>query len=481
MTRFTHNLVTHSSLQALQASLLGHLGVSPWNTDIPHAWPLQVYPRTLAVLAQVLLLRPQNEKEASVISIWHRLVNTLIENVLTPPTVLESDNEDLNVEHAQVLLYLFHSLNLMQKKSVLLLLASAVLRCSEVARSAFKDTQLLYMSRLLLLFDYIMKHLYDAPSTLLEQIQWNLFCSTSLNMDKDKESSVSRLFTPWKEIENNYRKVGGAEEFSMRPRFYVVTNLDVNNQDAPKLDGLACNFILGTPDKIRYPLLLDGLIEILNVTHVTCGMAASKMTFLGLCATQYCFTICWSLLQLLPPSTPYIERLSSGAHLSAGPLLLYSLVWGSRTNHKTFVRWLKDCLIKQGMYTQHTDKLLKTTWDAISNLKYDVITAKNCIIALTPDIKKGSLTKDSFPPLWHLFLLDTVLAKVQIALIDEIDTKSTETTTENTNYVQELLPHVIRLSQAILHCTKWSLLNSMVEQHDSPNIRCKITRVCKKS
>lgn len=53
LTRFTHNLVTHNSLDHLRVSLLGHLGVSPWNTDVPHAWPLQVYPRTLAVLAQV--------------------------------------------------------------------------------------------------------------------------------------------------------------------------------------------------------------------------------------------------------------------------------------------------------------------------------------------------------------------------------------------------------------------------------------------
>lgn len=118
----------------------------------------------------MLLLRPQNEKEASVISIWHRLVNTLIESVMNPPTIIDSENEDLNVEHAQVLLYLFHSLNLMQKKSVLLLLASAVLRCSEVARSILKESQLLHMSRLLLLFDYIMKHLYDAPTILLEQV-----------------------------------------------------------------------------------------------------------------------------------------------------------------------------------------------------------------------------------------------------------------------------------------------------------------------
>lgn len=104
------------------------------------------------------------------ISIWHRLVNTLIESVMNPPTIIDSENEDLNVEHAQVLLYLFHSLNLMQKKSVLLLLASAVLRCSEVARSILKESQLLHMSRLLLLFDYIMKHLYDAPTILLEQV-----------------------------------------------------------------------------------------------------------------------------------------------------------------------------------------------------------------------------------------------------------------------------------------------------------------------
>lgn len=112
-------------------------------------------------------------------------------------------------------------------------------------------------------------------------------------MDKDKENNMSRMFTPWKEIENNYRKNCNSDEFSMKPRFYVVTNVEVNNQDAPKLDGLACNFVLGTPDKLRYPLLLDALIEILNITHVTSGPALAKMTYLGMCATQYCFNICW--------------------------------------------------------------------------------------------------------------------------------------------------------------------------------------------
>lgn len=160
------------------------IGISPWNVDIPHAWPLQVYPRTLAVLAQVLLLRPQQEKEASIISIWRRLVNTLVENVVNPAVTKETEGEgdDLNVEHAQVLLYLFHSLNLMQKKSVLLLTAGGVVRGSEVARGALKDSQLLHMSRLLLLLDYIMKHLYDAPPTLLEQVSFNIWLVIIINI-----------------------------------------------------------------------------------------------------------------------------------------------------------------------------------------------------------------------------------------------------------------------------------------------------------
>lgn len=124
-------------------------------------------------------------------------------------------------------------------------------------------------------------------------MQWNLFYSTHLNSDKDSDTPMSRMYTSWKEIEDNYRKIASTDEFAMKPRFYVLTSLENNNQDAPKLDGLACHFIVGSPDKLQYPLLLDALIEILNITHVTSGANASKMSFLGLCATQYCFTICW--------------------------------------------------------------------------------------------------------------------------------------------------------------------------------------------
>lgn len=104
---------------------------------------------------------------------------------------------------------------------------------------------------------------------------------------------MARMFTPWQDIESSYRRGNGNDEFTMKPRFYVISTVESNNQDAPKLDGLACSFILGTPDKLRYPLLIEALIEILNVTHITAGPALTKISYLGLCSTQYCFSICW--------------------------------------------------------------------------------------------------------------------------------------------------------------------------------------------
>lgn len=153
---------------------------------------------------------------------------------------------------------------------------------------------------------------------------------------ENKEGSrvPSRIYYPWKEIEDNYRKYGPQDECSMKPRFYSLTVTEVNNQDSPKLDGLACNFILGTPDKLKYPQLVDALIEILNITSHCRNK--EKLSFTGLCAIQYCFTICWRLLLILPPSTPYMDDLAKGQELPPNSLLLHSLIWGPRTRYKIF-------------------------------------------------------------------------------------------------------------------------------------------------
>lgn len=58
----------------------------------------------------------------------------------------------------------------MQKKSVLLSVASAVVNVSSVISTPMRDTQILHLARLLLIFDYLMKNLYEAPQVLIEQV-----------------------------------------------------------------------------------------------------------------------------------------------------------------------------------------------------------------------------------------------------------------------------------------------------------------------
>ncbi|XP_014258727.1 E3 ubiquitin-protein ligase UBR4 isoform X2 [Cimex lectularius] len=479
LTRYTHNLLARGLLSAsLQSTLLLHLGVSPVSSTDSTNWPLQVYPRTLAVLAQVLLLKQQSEKEAACISIWHRLINTLVDNICTnPTTTVDVENEDLNVEHAQLVLFLFHSLNLMQKKSVLLMCANGVTQVAEKVRGVMRESQILHLARLLLLLDYLVKHLYDAPSTLLEQVQWNLLNNTNVIKEAgDVEGSVnvaSRLYCPWNEIEDNYRKLMPQEEFSMRPKFYSLTYGTVNTQELPKLDGLACNFILGSPDKgVKYPVLLDSLIDILSITD-QCTPAircSEKISYTALCAVQYCFLICWRLLLQLPPSTPYLEKLAQGFKLENDwPVVLHSLIWGPRTAHKLFIPWMTDCLVKQGMYTPYAESVLKNIADIVGSVRYDINLAKNCITALMPSIElSGPLVpKRDLPTLMELCLLNSVVAKAQAYADFNSKMSSMENdslkTIQTIAVVQELMPYALKLAEVVLAITRSSLMYQLSE------------------
>ncbi|XP_066906272.1 E3 ubiquitin-protein ligase UBR4 [Halyomorpha halys] len=484
LTQYTHNLLARNLLSSsLQSTLLLHLGVSPFANTDNHSWPLQVYPRTLAVLAQVLLLKPQEEKASACISIWQRLINTLIENICsTPTTTVEAEIDDLNVEHAQLVLFLFHSLNLMQKKSVLLSCANGVMKVSEKVRGVMRESQILHLSRLLLLLDYLVKHLYDAPAALLEQVQWNLLSGT--NIMKDGEGGLaSRLYCPWNEIDDNYKFIP-QDEFSMRPRFYSLTYGELNNQEPPKLCGLACNFILGTPDKVKYPLLMDALVEILSITDqcTPSTRCSEKISYTTLCAIQYCFLICWRLLLQLPPSTPYLEKLAVTNKLDPNPFLLHSLIWGPRTAHKTFIPWMKDCLVKQGMYTQYAESALRNVADVMNSIVHDIIVARNTITALTPQIETRGLLvhKRELPTVMDLCILNAVLAKLQAHFDHSSKTPaSTETESHKTNpnmdsklhsdYILELLPYALNLTEVILACSRSSLMYQITENTEGGN------------
>ena len=78
-------------------------------------------------------------------------------------------DEDLNVEHLQLLLLLFHNLSEGGRHMVLTLVAQAI---AEVAQSG--ETQLkavpLNLARLLLVLDYMLHHYSKTPVYLFEQV-----------------------------------------------------------------------------------------------------------------------------------------------------------------------------------------------------------------------------------------------------------------------------------------------------------------------
>lgn len=353
--KYMHNMISNQLLsESLQSLLLQNLGVSPWSTDT-NTWPLEVYSRILAVVVQILMLKPSQEKEAACLSVWHRLVNTLVEGVCGTNVSQFDEYEDLNVEHAQILLFLFHSLNLMQKKSVLLLVAGGVIRCAEVCRMVtpekpLRDNQLVLLSRLLLFLEYLMKHLYSPPNILLEQVSYNLFSIFSMDADEKSAGLMSyktKMMSFYrKDLEDKYRKLSTVHEgITIKPKLYSLSVIDPSKQNEFKLDGLAWNFILCTPDKVKYKLLIDSLVSILNITD----MSNAKIPHHSQFSIYYCFSLAWKLLLGLPPSTSHVESLIG---LEDKQVNLHTLLWSTRClkpvsssvhSHNLIV----DCLIRQ--------------------------------------------------------------------------------------------------------------------------------------
>lgn len=382
--KYMHNLISNSLLsESLQSLLLQNLGVSPWANDT-NTWPLEVYSRILAVVVQILLLKPNQEKEAACLSVWHRLVNTLVEGVCGTNSSQFDDYEDLNVEHAQLLLFLFHSLNLMQKKSVLLLVAGGVIRCAEVCRMVtpekpLRDAQLILLSRLLLFLEYLMKHLYSPPEVLLEQVGWNLFSVFSVDSEEKSaglmnyKMKMSMFYR--KELEDKYRKLSTVHDgITIKPKLYSLTAIDPSKGNEFKLDGLAWNFILCTPDKVKYPLLIDSLISILNITDMSTGKIPHHSQF----SIYYCHSLAWKLLLGLPPSTSHVENLIS---IEEKQINLHTLLWSTRClkpvssgvhAHNLIV----DCLIRQGMYTQAAENMWSSLTEKLNDCNHILKSAK---------------------------------------------------------------------------------------------------------
>lgn len=88
--------------------------------------------------------------------------------------VVPSETEDLNIEHLQLLLLIFHNFTEKGRRAILTLFVQIIQELS-----ANMDVQMcsvpLILARLLLIFDYLLHQYSKAPVYLFEQVWVDIF------------------------------------------------------------------------------------------------------------------------------------------------------------------------------------------------------------------------------------------------------------------------------------------------------------------
>lgn len=416
MTSFVHNLIATDVLSdSLQVSLLTHLGVSPSSNSL---WPLYIPPRTLSVMTQVLLLKQRREKDelrsdvgTTCLMIWQNLLRHLKKLILDseaekPLSRFSNSSEsttdfgDINVEHAQVLLFLFHDMKLLHRKQILLTVCQIIVEVTPVVSSIMRDDQIHFLGRLLHFFEYMMRNLYEAPHSLVEQIDHNLFKSLNVSTghskrdkENNKDISSTKLFFHCREAEDSFSKYSALNPesekvFNLKPRFYHLFNVDFSTpKDAPKLDGMSLNFVLnGLDGAVKYTDLYDSLLQMLLISNQVDknqevgrvdedDVLNHNLSFFGVCATQYAFKTAWRIILQMPPSLTVIQSLTEVDQLLETHRLVHAIVWIPRMSHnKWFYSWMKDALVKMssGVPVADLDLILQSVSSHVTSLDFSV-------------------------------------------------------------------------------------------------------------
>ncbi|CAB1330319.1 unnamed protein product, partial [Coregonus sp. 'balchen'] len=109
-------------------------------------------------------------------------------------------DEDLNVEHLQLLLLLFHNLSERGRRAVLTLVTQAITELRAVP---------LNLSRMLLVLDYLLHQYSKVPMYLFQQVQYNLLTppwSGQGSVQDGSKRSALPLYCGFKEVEENWSK-----------------------------------------------------------------------------------------------------------------------------------------------------------------------------------------------------------------------------------------------------------------------------------
>ena len=474
LASFMHNILAMGLLtHKLQNSLLSQLGVSPWTDGTP--WPLKVQPRALAVLAHILLLRQQqsdlDQRPITTVytSIWEKVLSSLTEAVVEDDNNGEGNAEeeafdDLNAEHVQLLLFLFHALALMQKKQLLLFTANCIIKVSKVKKVTQK--QVVHTSRLVLILEYIMKNLYEPPKSLIDEVQQNIF---------KRHSGTELKFHPFVDIVSNIKEEDDDDDLSIVTnaackRFYNLFEIPAEfNPEVPKLDGLALSFILGTSESLKYAQLYQALIDNLDIAK----SVDNDKKPMHMASIQYCFALTLRTLELLPPSIEFLESLAGAPYLNENgeadmSSILHSLIICHRLNDKQYAGWVKDSLVKQGQTTAKAEAILKSVTPAVSTFQYDLRMLKQLLRSLNRIMtKRGALVSlEKMATFFDLLVLDATVVHLHM----ELDKARTNNDPNLKSYIESTAEVLLPLLDTFSSMSKSAIIHNIKEDENESDV-----------
>ena len=471
---YVHALISRGLInEPLQLSLLDNLHVSirPQCTEQPQgaAWPLKILPRTLSVLIQVIMLKQKQEKveeesdKGSVIisgpvaikNIWFKFAGALFENITaqsaisaTEPSQSAVEVDDVNVEQLQALLFLFHQLELAQKKAIWQHFCTVFVNLSDISDDKIRYLNPILITRFFQLIEYLLKKFYQYPPNLTEQVATNIF-------------GVFAAST----------KVTG--KFYSNRFYELCASSEYNNQESPKVDGLACAFILIGVESLVYNKFYATVVSLMSTGSSIVDPDEKHYRQLSQCLFYHLSTS-HRLLSILPPSVEFLRKLEQGVPVfNDGQLLLHTFKWISRMNVEPFQTWTLDFLLKQRLMQRRASELMTKVIKFYGTSAAD---ATCCVQFLQDALMPDDLTPLKQLDLFKLCTIDMVLFRIH-ALLDPPYQKSnicwhkptSEQLTISKGKYCQLFALVTRLLEKIAEAAKEYLFSLVIKrsQQDS--------------
>lgn len=149
--------------------------------------------------------------------------------------------------------------------------------------------------------------------------------------------------------------------FQMKPKFYKLRHGECSSVDPPKVDGLACSFLLGKNETLDYNEFYDCILSLLLCGSQTkhSGNSDIKDVLKWATCRKYYLLTTWRLLSSLPPSVSYLRSLDTETlEFSSELAYLHASRWIPKMNHHSHQVWTKDFLVKQGLTMQSAESLM---------------------------------------------------------------------------------------------------------------------------